>query len=351
MPMQDQKQNVIIIGGGIAGIESAIQLSSLGYKVDIIEKEPHTGGHVKQWKKTFPYLHEAKDVIHALQETLAQTSVEIHTDTQISWIEKKQNRFQLTTDKNRLFIADAVLLSTGFQLFDAHKKEEYGYGIFKNVITNADLEKIFNTAWPTNGKQPSKFGFIHCVGSRDAKSGNLHCSKVCCATAVKQAIEVREHFPNAEIYCFYMDLRMFGKHYEELFQEAQEKHTIHFIRARLSEVNQNFDNTLLIKIEDTLTSKPMKLTLDYIVLMSGMEAAPGTRQLESMFGLALDENGFLSSGESVLTDNLSPVKGVFYAGTVTGPKTIIETLNDSRAAALNIHAFLSGSQQHQPHTL
>jgi heterodisulfide reductase subunit A2 len=200
---------------------------------------------------------------------------------------------------------------------------------------------LFNNGFPNSSLKSPKFGFIHCVGSRDAKSGNLYCSKVCCATAVKQAIEVKEHFPGAEIYCFYMDLRMFGKNYEELFQTAQEKFGINFVRARLSEVNQNFDKTLQIKVEDTLTSRPMKLTLDYIVLMSGMEPSRTSASMAKILGVETDENGFFKPRTNIIEENYSSVKGVFIAGASTGPKTIVETMNDARSAALNIHNYLS----------
>ncbi len=118
---------------------------------------------------------------------------------------------------------------------------------------------------------PQRIGFIHCVGSRDEKVGNLHCSKVCCVTAVKQAIEVKEMLPHAEIFLFYMDLRMFGRHFEELYKEAQQKYGIQFIRARLSEAFENPDGSLQIRIEDTLLAKPMKMTLDLLVLMVGIQ--------------------------------------------------------------------------------
>jgi heterodisulfide reductase subunit A2 len=122
-------------------------------------------------------------------------------------------------------------------VFDATKKEEYGYGIYDNVITSADLEKLFlDSKLLVNplGKTPKKIGLVHCVGSRDEKVGNVYCSKVCCVTAVKQAIEIKERLPESDVYCFYMDLRMYGMHFEALYKEAQEKYAVNFIRGRLS---------------------------------------------------------------------------------------------------------------------
>ncbi len=337
--MTEKKKKILIIGSGIAGMEAASQLVDLGYSISVIERKKETGGHVKEWYKTFPYFDPSDKIV---DYTSRQTSnISVYTNTQVTYAERNGSGYKIQTDKNKQFYADAVLIATGFRMFDAHRKEEYGYGIFPHVITNEDLEKYFRNTWPEGWNKPTKIGFIHCVGSRDAKTGNLYCSKVCCATAVKQAIEVKEHFPDAEVYCFYMDLRMFGKYYEEMFQTAQEKYGIQFIRARLSEVNQTMDNKLLIKVEDTLASRPLKLTLDYIVLMSGMEPAKNSMQLSKLFELPVDENGFFKSSHPLMNENITAVNGVFISGAASGPKTIEETINDARSAALTIHNYLN----------
>jgi heterodisulfide reductase subunit A2 len=340
MNMEVNKKSIVIIGAGIAGLEAAAHLTELGYVVYVIEKENVSGGHVKQWFKTFPYFDDSEKIITFTSRNVDQMN--LLTETQVTMAQPEENGFKIFTDKNRQLHADAVLIASGFQLFDAHRKEEYGYGIFRNVITNQDMEDILRHGFPPSvNTEKLRFGFIHCVGSRDSKTGNLYCSKVCCATAVKQAIEIRQFFPDSEVFCFYMDLRMFGKDYEELFHMAQEKYGIHFIRARLSEVNETFEKKLIIKVEDTLTSRPMKLTLDYIVLMSGMEAGADSENLAAQFALKLDHNGFPEPENSLLSDNITKTKGIYLAGAVTGPKTITETLNDARAAAIEIHQYLS----------
>ena len=157
--------------------------------------------------------------------------------------------------------ADAILVTTGYDLFNASKKEEYGYGIYDNVITSAELEKLFSegkSIVTSKGLPPKRVGFIHCVGSRDEKVGNKYCSKVCCVTAVKQAIELKERIPDVEAFCFYMDLRMYGMHFETLYRDSQEKYGVNFIRGRLSEACENIDGTILIKVEDTLAGRPLK---------------------------------------------------------------------------------------------
>jgi heterodisulfide reductase subunit A len=235
------------------------------------------------------------------------------------------------------------LLTTGFDIFEAEKKEEYGYGIYENVITSVELEQVFKSEKPlltAQGKTPARIGFIHCVGSRDEKAGNLHCSKVCCVTAVKQAIEVKEMLPAAEVFLFYMDLRMFGRHFEELYKEAQFKYGIQFIRARLSEAFENPDGSLQIRIEDTLLAKPLKMKLDLLVLMVGIQPQKKPGNLIDMLRLERDADGFLKQDDPYAAPFSTQIQGLYCAGGITGPKTIEETLTEARAVAAEINTFL-----------
>ena len=130
-----------------------------------------------------------------------------------------------------------------------------------------------------NGKFPKTIGIVHCVGSRDEKVGNFYCSKLCCVTAVKQAIEIREHLPESKVFCFYMDMRMGGAYYEELYREAQEVWGVNFIRGKVSEASESINNKLVVKVEDTLAGRPLKMELDMLVLMAGMEMSEGGRKI------------------------------------------------------------------------
>ena len=186
---------------------------------------------------------------------------------------RKEMNLLVSTGNGDDIKADAILLATGFDLFKSERKEEYGYGIYDNVITSADLEKMFRSGEIKlkSGRKPEKIGIVHCVGSRDEKVGNLYCSKLCCVTAVKQAIELKENLTDCKVFCFYMDMRMGGALYEELYREAQEKYGIGFIRGKVSEVGVNINKKLVVKVEDTLVGRPLKMELDMLVLMAGME--------------------------------------------------------------------------------
>jgi heterodisulfide reductase subunit A len=244
-------------------------------------------------------------------------------------------------------IADAVIVATGFDLFKSSRKEEYGYGIYDNVISSADLEGMFRTGkiLLTSGETPKTIGIVHCVGSRDEKSGNLYCSKLCCVTAVKQAIELKEHIPGAKVFCFYMDMRMGGAHYEELYREAQEVWGVNFIRGKVSEAGESIDNRLVIKVEDTLAGRPLKMEVDMLVLMAGMEMSEGGKKIAELSGLNTGENKFFAARDPHYGSNLSNINGVFYAGTCTAPMNTTDTISHARAAVSDVMDYLKESRK------
>ena len=339
------KEIVVIIGGGIAGLEAATQLLKLGHSPIIVEKSERLGGHVADWNRLFPDLTPAKDIVEEL--IASSKDANIFLKTEISFINRLKDSYNVMLSNGISISTRYILYTTGFKLFDAQKKEEYGYGIYNQVITNADLEQWFNTGKDKriSGKEISKIGFVHCVGSRDEKARNSQCSKVCCITAIKQAIEMKEKFPDAEIYCFYMDLRLFGKKFEDFYIKAQRDYGIHFIRGRVSEVSENIDGRAIVKAEDTLAGKPLKVTLDLLVLMSGMVCNPESTKAASMLSLPIDSDGFLQSSDNVFHITSSPRKGVYYAGACTGPKTVPETLAEARSAVLEIHSDITNQKK------
>lgn len=335
-------KQVVVIGGGPAGLETSSCLAKMGFSVTLVEKEQATGGHLKKWHALFPSLVPGKEVLDTINKELGD-QVKIQTATKITSLEAVNNYFTVSGHNGWQEKADAIVLATGFQLFDAHRKEEYGYGIYENVITSADLEELLasgNEFVNRHGNKPDRIGFVHCVGSRDEKVNNLHCSKVCCITAVKQAIEVKQLLPDAEVFCFYMDLRMFGRHYEELYKEAQEKYNIQFIRGRLSESTEDKDGNIVAKVEDTLLGKPLRIKVEMLVLMAGMEPRVNTKSLVSMLGLKNVPDGFIQPTNEVMYANNTEIPGVFVAGTCSGPKSVSDTLADARSAALAVAGYL-----------
>ncbi|MEG1611779.1 MAG: FAD-dependent oxidoreductase [Alistipes sp.] len=331
-------KRVIIIGGGVAGMQTALRLSDEGIEPIIIEKESELGGKLRGWHKLFPSFTPASEVLGELKSRVAQRAIEVMTATEVVSL----TAHSVTLADGRTLPCDAVTICSGFELFDATIKEEYGYGIYDNVITSADLERMFTegSVAKSDGSRPRRIAFLHCVGSRDEKVCQLHCSKVCCITGVKQAMEMKELFPEADVFNFYMDMRMFGPGYEEMYREAQQKYNIHFVRGRVSEAAPTIDGRVQIKAEDTLTGRPLHMSVDMLVLLVGMCAGESNARFETAAALQRAASGFMAPRNLFLANVQSSAEGIFYAGTVTAPKNVGETLNDGCAAAAAVVSYL-----------
>ena len=329
---------VVIVGGGAAGMQTAIELKSRGIEPIIVERDIELGGKARGWYKLFPSFTRADDVMRPLAQRVKDMHIRSFYGQEVTQIAPDG----VTLRSEERIPADAVVVATGFTLFDAHRKQEYGYGLYDNVVTSVELERMMIGGKVTlaDGSEPKCIAILHCVGSRDEKVGQRHCSKVCCITGVKQAIELKKRFPNADVFNFYMDIRMFGPGYEEMYREAQIKHNIHFVRGRISEVSPTFDNRLQIKAEDTLTGRPLKLGVDMLVLLIGMKANAHNSVLTAESNLTSQPSGFMQPKDSFLHNVESNVDGVFYAGAVTAPKNVGESINEGTAAARAVVEWL-----------
>jgi heterodisulfide reductase subunit A len=327
----------IIVGAGPAGLTAGKELAKRGFQVIILEKEPVPGGKLQLWNSLFPHHEKASDVLNLLLDGVESI---VHTGITIDRIVTSDNGYMVTDTNGNYYSTLALVVTTGFQPFDARIKEEYGYGIYRNVITSMDLEKMFkaNNIRTAEGKVPDKVAIIHCVGSRDIKVSREHCSAVCCITGIKQAMEFNKRIPGIRVSNLYMDLRLHGRLYEELYKQAQMNYQVQFIRGRLSETNQNADGSLVIRYEDTLAGKPAKMTVDMVVLLVGMEPSPLASE-EIL--LEKGSDGFLGQGK-IADVAAGKSNGLFYAGACTGPKNLTESMNEASRIALEAAHFLSG---------
>jgi len=239
-----------------------------------------------------------------------------------------------------------IIVATGFDLFDATQKPEYGYGEFPNVVNLGEVERMLNSAGPTQGhlvrpsdsKEPQKVAYVQCVGSRDELT-NKYCSRICCMTAVKQARIIRDK-TGALVYVFYIDLRAFGKGYEE-FYEATAKAGVTFIRGRVGEILQNDDQTLTIRGEDTNLGMPVTLDdIDLVVLSTGVVAPASAKNISRILNLSPSPDGFLLEAHPKLRPVDSFNDGVFVAGMAQGPKDIPDTVAQAKAAAAGAMALM-----------
>jgi len=242
-----------------------------------------------------------------------------------------------------------IVLATGYELFDARRIEQYGYGRLPNVFTSLEFERMSNAAGPTNGHivlrdgvtEPKAVGIVHCVGSRD-RNYNNYCSSICCMQSLKFAHLISEH-TDATIYNFYIDIRAPGKAYDEFYQRVQEEGTI-FIRGRVAEVTDTLrlpaeagnEGRLMIQVEDTLAGKQRRIPVDMVILSAGLEPPADAKATARMFGLSCSSDGWIIERHPKLDPVATMTDGVFAAGCALGPRDIPASVSNGAAAAARI---------------
>jgi heterodisulfide reductase subunit A len=424
--------DTLIVGGGIAGIQAALEIADAGYHVYLVEREPSIGGHMAQFDKTFPTLDCSACIL-----TPKMVDVGNHPNiTLLTWSEVVKvngyvGNFTVTINKKARYVneelctgcgicwekcpwkvvddvfeaglgkrkvvyvpfpqavpkypvidapncayfqkgtckacekfcpTDAIdfkqkdqeitvevgniILATGFELFDAKRIPQYGYGRLDNVYTNLEFERLCNAAGPTGGNivlrdgktAPKTVGIVHCVGSRD-QNYNAYCSSICCMQSLKFAHLVHER-TGAEVYNFYIDMRTPSKGYEEFYQRLLEEGT-HFVRGKVAEVS-NFARTpaeegkLIIQVEDTLIGKQRRIPVDMVILSAGLEPRRDAKEVGKLFGIACSADGWYIERHPKLDPVATMTEGVFIAGCVQGPKDIPASVAQGAGAAARI---------------
>lgn len=331
--------SVLVAGGGITGIQTALDLSQLGLDVTLLEKEEELGGKLRKLSKLFPKEESAKELLDAkLSQLESKGNIKIKTKTGIEKVETKPSGYQITLKgEGSSPEVGAVVLATGFDPFDPTPIEEYGYGRLKDVITAFELEEMLKgekVARPSDGSTPNKITFLQCVGSRDRKT-NRYCSSFCCTYAIKEALALKKLNPQYEVSIMYMDIRT-PYLYEHLYTEAREK-GIKFIRSRSSGVSEK-DGRLDLDIENTLTRESETFPSELVILSIGGIPSASTTQLANQFKLQLSDQGFFKVEEAPVK---TTAEGVFIAGAASGLKDIPHCLAEASASALYVSTFLS----------
>jgi heterodisulfide reductase subunit A len=245
----------------------------------------------------------------------------------------------------------AVVVATGFDPFDATHKPEFGYGRYPNVISGLEFERLASASGPTkgkiklNGKEPKEFVFVHCVGSRDKQEGGEYCSRICCMYTAKQAHLAHDKVEGAKITVFYMDVRAFGKGFEEFYDRVRAEGVI-YRRGNPSEVYKRGDK-LVVRAEDTLLGRTVEVPADLVVLATGVQPRADAGQVAGMLGLEFSEDGFFAEAHPELRPVDTRRPGVFLAGTCQAPKDIPDTVAQAKAAASRAIVELSRLRREQ----
>ena len=238
-----------------------------------------------------------------------------------------------------------IIVATGFDPFDASDKPEFGYGRYPNVITGLEFERLASASGPTSGKiqlngtVPQELVFIHCVGSRDKLQGGEYCSRICCMYTAKQAHLAHDKIPGAKITVFYMDVRAFGKGFEEFYDRVRAE-GVTYRRGNPSEIYKR-GNKLIVRAEDTLLGRTVEVPADMVVLAIGIQARADADSVASMLGLEFSEDGFFAEAHPELRPVDTQTPGVYLAGTCQAPKDIPDTVSQAKAAAAQAIVELS----------
>ncbi|MCU0589009.1 MAG: FAD-dependent oxidoreductase [Syntrophobacteraceae bacterium] len=265
------------------------------------------------------------------------------------------------TDRKETLEVGSIIIATGFDPMDPSKMTQYGYGRYRNVFTNIEFERLSNATGPTSGKllkrdlkDPLKFtspprsvAILHCVGSRD-QNYHEYCSRTCCMYALKYAHLLKDKCGHdTEVYNFYIDMRCFGKGYEEFYKKVQAE-GVRMIRGKAGSITEDANGILTVKGEDTLSNRLIEIKVEMVILCTAMEARPDAPDVMRKFGIGIGQDGFFQEQHPKLAPVSTPTSGVFLAGACQGPKDIPDTVAQAKGAAAECLALTSAGQVEIP---
>lgn len=339
-------QSALVIGGGIAGIQASEDLANKGFPVTLVEKEKVLGGRLisPNLRYLYPNLRPAEDVLRKNIKELEESGARVLLETEVEDIKGYVGNFdvKLKGATDETLQVGAIILAFGADLY-IPKDGEYGYGKLPNVITSQEFEKWFiehEVDLEFNGEKPKSASFILCVGSRDPE-GFTGCSRYCCPTAIKQAIEFADRGIDTTI--FYRDIRTISTGAEEMYREARGKGVL-FIRIPPDEKPLVIGDKKAEAVQsfDELLNRRLEVTTDLVVLGVGMCAKqPETAYFHDMLKASLGLDGFFLERHPELAPVETAVEGVFLAGTLQGPKDIVDTIAQASAAAAKAATYLA----------
>lgn len=336
-------ETILIIGGGPAGLEAARGVAELGYRVILVEKRDRLGGTPDSagYAALTPHFIDT-DVLMGNMIKLVQENpfAEIRTNSTVTACTGSAGEFKVTISsdgKEEIIEAGSIIVATGFEHFDPGRATQmYGYYEYEDVITLVDAERMLKKhsfVRPSTGEVPKRICFIQCVGSRDRQLGNEYCSKVCCGIATKEAIEIRKLIPDAKVWIFYIDMRMYGYWENQLYWPAQEQYKVNYVKGVITEVIKKGDR-LIVRGEDTTMGRPMEIPMDVVILSVGMEPSAGTKAVAKILRVEQNKYNFINAINEPLDTVSTSVEGIFVAGAAAGPKDLEDTTAMAGAAAI-----------------
>ncbi len=333
--MKKTTPNILIIGGGVAGMAAAIALADQDVVVYLVEKENTLGGQAIRWACMATDTCEncgACLTIEMADQVQKQKNLILHLDTMVETLEKKDQGYDILLKNKVSFFVEKIILATGFSPFNPVQTNSLHYDDYKNVITTAELNTLLKEETLSgyfNQKPDPKIAFIQCVGSRNREQGRDYCSQVCCKVSMRHANKINHLYPESDITLFYMDLQLIGKEVRPFFNKLSKN--IELIQGVPAEIlKDSKTNMLTIVAEDKETLSRISRAFDLIVLSVGMLPSQSLETTATMLNLKPNSWGFFNTDQAILS------KDVVIAGSANGPKDILSSKQDGRIAAAKI---------------
>ena len=351
------KKAVLVIGAGVAGMKAALDLSSTGNEVYLIEKENFVGGKIASKEKVFVSDESGKAIVDRLyNEIRKRTNITLFTGATLEKVSGSLGNFHVDikikpksvltggTPEMLQFIVGSVLVATGYEYYQP-KEDEFGYKNLSNVITLPDFNDLMAKnpeKLMYNGKQIKSVAFIYCVGSRQTKGENKYCSRTCCSAAIHTSLQLKEKYENIHAYHVYRDIRTYGKQ-EIMYEKSSKQGDLYFkYEEKEMPVVLQEGKGLLVKVKDYLTAKKeMEIPVDMVVLVTGMVAREDSVKIAEHLKIPIGNDKFFNEIHPKLKPVETVIKGVYIGGSCQGPKNISESVQSSLAASAKINALLS----------
>jgi heterodisulfide reductase subunit A len=355
----------LVIGGGIAGLQAALDLADAGYPVVLVEKAGRLGGRMAELSGLYLNLNGASGLIQdKIEAVTAHPNIQVLTEAEVVEVGGYVGNFVVKVEQRGAqpvpytFDVGAIVVATGYDLYGKERLGEYGGGRYPDVIDGLQFEAMLRPDGPTggqirrpsDGQVPKEVVWVQCAGSRDPELHMPYCSKVCCMYVAKQATQYKQQVPDGQATVFYIDIRSQGKGYEEFVQRAMEDHDVLYLRGKASKVFQE-DGHVTVWGVDTLTGLPLEVEADLVVLATATVPRADARELGQRLRVSTDEHGFFSEAHPKLRPVESLTAGVFLAGAAQFPKDIPETVAQASGAAAKVLRLFSQAQMVQEPTI
>ncbi len=334
-PEIDVEPTALVLGGGVSGMTAAVSLANQRFKVHLVEKETELGGKLKELYKLYPNDCYTSDVLEEFKQAVrSNPNITVHTSSTLKQSEGFIGNFKVTIDhkgKEEPFDVGTIIVATGADVLKPNGM--YCYGQSKNVVTQLELENLFKEK--KIGK-PKNVLMIQCVGAREEKEGGRnYCSRICCAVAVKNALQIKEMSPETEVSILYRDMQTYGREFEEQYEKARQN-CVQFLRYDAEnppEVIPCPDGKFTVKVHDILLNTTLELDADLVVLSTPLIQREEAKELSKLLKVPLGADGFFFEAHVKLRPVDFATDGIFLCGTAHSPKTIAESIAQAYAAA------------------